>query len=110
VAEKRRWNLVVFDPPKLAPSRKTLEKASRKYRRLNGLAMSLVEPGGLLMTCSCSGAMSQSGEFLPMLQAAAKDVGRRVTVLRVAGAGPDHTEDPAYPEGYYLSNVLLRVL
>lgn len=70
----------------------------------------LVEPGGLLMTCSCSGAMSQSGTFVAMLQAAARDAGRRVTVLRQAGAGPDHTEDPAYPEGHYLTNVLLRVL
>lgn len=39
LAERRRWDLVVFDPPKLAPSRKTLEKATRKYRRLNALAM-----------------------------------------------------------------------
>jgi 23S rRNA G2069 N7-methylase RlmK/C1962 C5-methylase RlmI len=44
------------------------------------------------------------------VQAAARDVGRRITVLRVAGAGPDHTLDPAYPEGQYLTNVLLRVL
>ena len=70
----------------------------------------LVEPGGLLMTCSCSGAMSQSGDFVPTLQAAARDVGRRITVVRVAGAAPDHTLDPAYPEGHYLTNVLLRVL
>lgn len=70
----------------------------------------LVEPGGLLMTCSCSGAMSQSGGFVPMLAAAARDAGRRITVLRAAGAAPDHTLDPAYPEGQYLTNVLVRVL
>ena len=74
------------------------------------LRTQLVEPGGLLMTCSCSGVMSQSGEFIPLLQAAARDVGRRITVLRDAGAAPDHTLDPAYPEGQYLTNVLLRVL
>ena len=39
LAERRRWDLVVFDPPKLAPSRKTLEKATRKYRRLNAMAI-----------------------------------------------------------------------
>lgn len=44
------------------------------------------------------------------LQAAARDAGRRITVLREAGAAPDHTLDPAYPEGHYLTNVLLRVL
>lgn len=72
--------------------------------------MRLVAPGGLLMTCSCSGAMSQSGGFVPLLAAAAHDAGRRLTVVRDAGAAPDHTLDPAYPEGRYLSNVLLRVL
>lgn len=94
----------------LAPSRKSLANATRKYRRLNALAMQLVEPGGLLMTCSCSGAMSQSGGFVPMLQGAARDAGRRITLLRVAGAAPDHPEDVSYPEGHYLTNVLVRVL
>lgn len=42
LAERRRWDCVVFDPPKLAPSRKTLERATRKYRRLNALAMQVV--------------------------------------------------------------------
>ena len=100
----------MFDPPKLAPTRNSLERATRKYRSLNAAVMRLVAPGGLLMTCSCSGAMSQSGGFLPTLAAAAKDAGRRITVLRVAGAAPCHVEDPAYPEGRYLTNVLLRVL
>lgn len=54
--------------------------------------------------------MSQSGEFLPMLQAAARDVGRRVTLLRQAGAAPCHALDVAFPEGEYLTNVLVRVL
>lgn len=71
VAEGRQWDLVVFDPPKLAPNRKSLPRAMHKYRRLNAQALRLVAPGGLLMTCSCSGAMSQSGEFVPMLQASA---------------------------------------
>ncbi len=47
---------------------------------------------------------------LAVLQAAARDAGRRITVLRVGGAAPDHTLDPTYPEGQYLTNVLLRVL
>lgn len=92
------------------------QPASQPVKTASDLALpppaptQLVEPGGLLMTCSCSGAMSQSGDFIPMLQAAARDVGRRVTVVRDAGAAPDHTIDPAYPEGQYLTNVLLRVL
>lgn len=92
------------------PCRRSLPRAMRKYRSLNAAALRLIAPGGLLMTCSCSGAMTQSGEFLPMLAAAARDAGRRITLLRKAGAAPCHALDPAFPEGEYLTNVLLRVL
>lgn len=109
-AELQQYDLVILDPPKLAPNRKSLPRAKLKYQRLNQAAMALVAPGGLLMTCSCSGAMSQSGDFIPMVHAAAREAGRRVTVLREAGPALDHTLDPAYPEGRYLTNVLLRVL
>lgn len=69
LAEGRTWDIVILDPPKLAPSKKVLDRASAKYRKLNSLAMQLVEPGGgLLMTCSCSGAMTQSGLFPAVLQ------------------------------------------
>jgi 23S rRNA G2069 N7-methylase RlmK/C1962 C5-methylase RlmI len=97
------------DPPKLAPNRKVLPQALRRYRKLNAAAMKLVAPGGLLMTCSCSGAVAQSGGFVAMLLAAAGDAGRRVMLLRHAGAAPDHVLDIAYPEGQYLTNVLLSV-
>lgn len=107
----QQWDVVVLDPPKLAPNRKALPRALHKYRRMNELALRLVARGGLLVTCSCSGAMSQSeGEFLAMLQGAALNVGRRITVLRQAGASGDHPLDPAYPEGKYLTNVTVRVL
>jgi hypothetical protein len=68
VVEGRTWDVVVLDPPKLAPSKKVLDRAAAKYRKLNALAMQLVTPGGLLMTCSCSGAMTQSGLFSSVLQ------------------------------------------
>ncbi|KAL7130566.1 hypothetical protein ABFS83_13G142400 [Erythranthe nasuta] len=104
------WDIVILDPPKLAPSRKVLQSASGMYRNLNSLAMQITRKGGLLMTCSCSGAMTQSGTFLRILQGAASMAGRKITVIRRAGAGGDHPIDPSYPEGEYLSNVLLRVL
>eukprot|EP00891_Asterochloris_glomerata_P001710 jgi/Astpho2/1710/e_gw1.00032.69.1_t len=105
------WDVVVLDPPKLAPNRKSLDKANSMYRKLNGLAMRVIKPGGLLMTCSCSGAMTQSGNFVDMLQASShKFLSMSITIVRMAGAAPDHTLDPAYPEGAYLTNVLLRVL
>ncbi|KAL6998861.1 hypothetical protein U1Q18_000030 [Sarracenia purpurea var. burkii] len=110
VSRNECWDIVIMDPPKLAPRRKVLESASGMYRNLNSLAMRLTKRGGLLMTCSCSGAMTQSGMFLRILQAAASTVGRKVTVIRQAGAASDHPIDPSYPEGAYLSNILLRVL
>ena len=65
---QQEWDIIILDPPKLAPNRKALPRATGKYQRLNTAAMRLVKPGGLLMTCSCSGAMTQSGEFMSMLK------------------------------------------
>ncbi|XP_050371240.1 uncharacterized protein LOC126789194 [Argentina anserina] len=110
ISRNESWDIVILDPPKLAPRKKVLQNASGMYRNLNSLAMQLTRRGGLLMTCSCSGAMTQSGTFLRILQGAASAAGRKITVLREAGAACDHTIDPSYPEGKYLSNILLRVL
>ncbi|GLU05096.1 hypothetical protein SLE2022_222150 [Rubroshorea leprosula] len=110
LSRNETWDIVILDPPKLAPSRKVLHSASGMYRNLNSLAMQLTKRGGLLMTCSCSGAMTQSGMFLRILQVAASMTGRKITVLRQAGAACDHPIDPSYPEGAYLSNILLRVI
>ncbi|KAG2648848.1 hypothetical protein PVAP13_1NG067800 [Panicum virgatum] len=109
ISKNELWDLVILDPPKLAPRKKVLQSASGMYRSLNALAMQVVKPGGLLMTCSCSGAMTQSGMFLKTIQGAASMAGKKVTILRQAGAACDHPIDPAYPEGQYLSNYLLRV-
>ncbi|PRQ30330.1 putative 23S rRNA (cytosine(1962)-C(5))-methyltransferase [Rosa chinensis] len=110
LSRNESFDIVILDPPKLAPRKKVLQNASGMYRNLNSLAMQLTRKGGLLMTCSCSGAMTQSGTFLRILQSAASAAGRKITVLRDAGAACDHTIDPSYPEGKYLSNILLRVL
>ncbi|XP_057524182.1 uncharacterized protein LOC130803954 [Amaranthus tricolor] len=109
-ARNDTWDIVILDPPKLAPRKQALQNASGMYRNLNSLAMRLTKKGGILMTCSCSGAMTQSGTFLRVIQGAAAMAGRRVTVLRQAGAACDHPIDPSYPEGAYLSNIMLRVL
>ena len=102
-------DVVICDPPKYAPTVKDLARAERKYRKLNSLAMSAVRPGGLLLTCTCSGAMTQSGGFERMLQDAALAEGRSLTLLRRSGAASDHTLHPAYPEGHYLTAVLAVV-
>lgn len=110
-----------------------LERASGKYKRLNAAAMAVTKPGGLLMTCSCSGAVAQGAGLLPILlvsaacpagfmlpslpaadlracvQEAAQQAKRRISVVREAGAALCHPIIPAYPEGRYLTNVLLCV-
>jgi 23S rRNA (cytosine1962-C5)-methyltransferase len=72
--------------------------------------MSLVRPGGLLLTCTCSAAVShQSGLFRSYLSEAARLVGRHVTVIQELGAARDHPVNLAYPEGKYFTAYLLRV-
>lgn len=111
IQQKKQWDIVILDPPKLAPTRKSLASARRKYESLNTKAMKLVKPGGLLMTCSCSGAMTQShGEFTKVILSAAQRAGVSATILHKRGAGGDHPINPNYPEGEYLSNYLVRIL
>jgi 23S rRNA G2069 N7-methylase RlmK/C1962 C5-methylase RlmI len=102
--------VVVLDPPKLAPSRKALPRALPKYTRLNQAAMRVVRPGGLLLTCSCSSAVTTSnGELLNVIKAAAAAEGREVSLLAESGAAVDHPVSLAYPESAYLTALLLSV-
>ncbi len=77
-----QYDIVVLDPPKLAPSRASLARATTKYSALNSLAMKLVKPGGLMLTCTCSGAMAQSGGFLGIVQVGAPACWRDNCVLQ----------------------------
>ena len=103
------YDVIILDPPKLAPSIRDLDKASRKYHALNRDAMNLIDKakGGLLLTCTCSASMSQKdgGQyFLNMVNGAALSAKRRVTLLKVNGAAPCHTQSPAsFPAGQYLT-------
>ena len=112
---EREYDVVVLDPPKLAPNVSGLDKARRKYHSFNRDAIKLVNSrhGGLLLTCTCSAAMTQKdgGQyFLGMVQGAALAAGRQVTLLRVSGAAPCHTQSPiSWPAGAYLTAALFRV-
>ncbi|XP_019091730.1 PREDICTED: uncharacterized protein LOC104743064 [Camelina sativa] len=103
LSREETWDVVILDPPKLAPRKKVLHNAAGMYRNLNSLAMRLTRSGGLMMTCSCSGAMTQSGKFLGVLQSAAVMAGRKITVVREAGAASDHPLDPSYPHSTHLT-------
>lgn len=107
-ASGTRFEAVVLDPSKLAKHRGEAREALMTYREMNVLAMKAVAEGGVLFTFSCSGSVSES-EFLEMLQRAADEAGRRVRVLEIRGAGPDHPIAMDFPEGRYLKGVLLHL-
>ena len=104
----RTFDIVVLDPPKLIPGRLDISAGKRKYFDLNVLALGCVEPGGILLTCSCSGLLGAE-EFLILLRAAARKAGRAVQILGVTGASSDHPVGLEALEGSYLKAVWLRV-
>ena len=102
------FDAVILDPPRFAGSRKNVDSAMRAYSRLNSLALDLLRPGGILVTCSCSGRVARS-DFLNMLL----DVGRRrrrdLIVLENRGPSPDHPVAVSCPESDYLKCVIAEV-
>ena len=102
------FGVVALDPPKLIPTRLDVAPGKRKYFDLNVLAMNVVEPGGLLLTCSCSGLLPL-GEFVTLLRAAARKAGRTAQMLAITGASPDHPVGLDALEGSYLKAVWLRL-
>lgn len=105
---QEKFGLVVLDPYKLISSKENYREGRQKYLDFNKLALSVVEPGGFLVTCSCSGMLSID-EFSQVLRTAAGLAGRRVQVLRRTGAGPDHPVAIDHPEGEYLKVLWCRV-
>jgi 23S rRNA (cytosine1962-C5)-methyltransferase len=109
IVRDERFDVIVFDPPKLANSVKHLDRARKAYRAWNAQALRLLSPGGLLVSCSCSAAM-QAHDFIRTLAIAAADAGREVTLLTLGEQAPDHPTPPAFDEGRYLKAAFLRVL
>ena len=103
------FDLVILDPPKYAPSRSSLDKASRAYKDLNRLGMLLLKPGGLLATYSCSGAMGME-TFKQVLAWAALDAGKEVQFIHQFCQPEDHPVRASFPEGEYLKGLLCRIL
>lgn len=108
-AENRRsFGLIVLDPYKLIANRETYDFGRKKYIDFNRLALSLVEAGGIFLTCSCSGLL-QWEEFQQILRTAAGSARRRVQIFRKSGAGADHPFAVDHPEGEYLKALWCRV-
>ncbi len=109
VAAGCRFGAVVLDPPKFAAHRSALQEALRAYHRLNRLAIQLLEPEGVLVTCSCSGNVSRT-EFLDMLFGVAQRSGRTLQIVEQLGHAPDHPVSLACPESEYLKCIVCRVI
>ena len=103
-----KFGLVVLDPPKFARSPKDLEDALRGYLRLNRAAIDVLEPGGILVTCSCSGLVDKT-MFADLLGRAAELTGRPIQILERRGQAPDHPVSAACSETDYLKCFICRV-
>jgi 23S rRNA (cytosine1962-C5)-methyltransferase len=108
-ANLQKFGLIVLDPYKLIASKEGYVEGRQKYTDLNRLAFSLVEPGGVLVTHSCSGLLSME-EFQGFVRTAAGSAGKRVQIFKKSGAGPDHPFAIDHPEGEYLKALWCRVL
>ena len=106
--EGRRFGMIVLDPPRFARSSRGVPQALRGYASLNELAISCLEPGGILVTCSCTGRVSR-GRFLSVLSGVEARTGRRLRVLEQRGQPADHPVSPTCPETEYLKCVVARV-
>lgn len=101
-------DLVILDPPKLAPSRGKRERALDAMRKLSRAGCQATRPGGVLVLCSCSAALGLS-DLTRALALGARDVGVRAVVLERLFQGPDHPVPAAFPEGLYLSTLIAEV-
>ena len=103
-----RYDTVVLDPPAFAKSKRAAEGAMRGYKELNLRAIKMISQGGTLLTCSCSHHVGME-EFSGVVRAASEDAGRRVQVLEMRGAAPDHPAILTLPETSYLKCLVCRV-
>jgi 23S rRNA (cytosine1962-C5)-methyltransferase len=104
----RLFDLIVLDPPKFAPSAAHAERAAKAYKDINLLGFRLLNPGGLLMTYSCSGGVGLE-LFQKIVAGAARDAGRDARIVRRLAGAADHPVALGFPEGEYLKGLLVQV-
>jgi len=108
-AERRRFDVVVIDPPAFIKRRKDIPKGEAAYKRLNQLALQLLEREGILVSCSCSWHL-EPDSLVAAIQRAARHVGRFVQIVEIGGQAPDHPIHPAIPETRYLKAYFCRAV
>jgi 23S rRNA (cytosine1962-C5)-methyltransferase len=104
----QRFDVVVLDPSKQTRDREVVNFALKRYLDMNRLALQAVASGGIYLTCSCTGLVSEEA-FLESIRRAAWQAGRMVQIFKIAGAAPDHPYLAHVPEGRYLKAVFCRV-
>jgi 23S rRNA (cytosine1962-C5)-methyltransferase len=107
-AAGRQYDVIVLDPPAFAKAKRNLPAAMRGYKELNLRALRMLRPGGILVTCSCSFAVSDE-DFLGMLTGAAQDTHRAVRILEQRGQARDHPFLLGVPETHYLKCAICLV-
>jgi len=103
-----RYDVVIVDPPAFIKRKKDVPQGQAAYRKLNQLALGLMDGDGLLVSCSCSYHMS-ADDLVTAIQSAARHSGRFVQILEAGGQSPDHPIHPAIPETRYLKAFFCRV-
>ena len=106
ILEGKTFDAIVLDPPKFAPTVAHAERAARAYKDINRLALSILEPGGVLFTYSCSGGIS-ADLFHKIVASAGSDAGVDAFISERLGGAPDHPMTVAFPEGEYLKGLIL---
>jgi 23S rRNA (cytosine1962-C5)-methyltransferase len=104
-----RYGLVILDPPSFARSRHAVQHALAGYKELNLQALKLLEPEGILVTCSCSHHVTEN-DFLKMIQAAGRDARRQIRLIEQRSQGPDHPVLISMPETRYLKCFILQAI
>ncbi len=107
-SEGRKFDLIVLDPPKFAPSAAHAQRAARAYKDINILGFRLLNPGGILMTYSCSGGIGQE-LFQQIVAGSAVEAGVEARILHRLSAGADHPIGLAVPEGEYLKGLACQI-
>lgn len=106
--EGRKFGMVILDPPRMASTKKHIESALRAYYRLNRSAVDLLSPGGILVTCSCSGRVTRA-DFLNNLVDVGRRAARDIIVLENRAASVDHPMRVSCPESDYLKCLICEV-
>jgi 23S rRNA (cytosine1962-C5)-methyltransferase len=108
-AQGEKFDLIIMDPPKFVENKNQLASACRGYKDINMLALQLLNPGGILLSFSCSGLMP-TDLFQKILADAAVDAGRDVQFIEQFRQAADHPVIATYPEGLYLKGFACRVM